>query len=317
MSRNLVSGSPHGIRRALITGATGFVGGALVRRLVEEGWDVHVIVRPGSRIDGLLELPSVVHVDDGLAPLHSIVAAARPNVCFHMAGYFVGAHSDADIAPLVTDNLLFGTRLADALAALGDCRMVNAGTYWQNAGGGSYHPVALYAATKQAFQDILQYYVESGRLQVMTLKFFETYGPADRRPKLVNLLLAAAATQQPIAVSPGHQLIDLVHVDDVVGACLAAARSFSLASASPPPCYAVTSGAPLRLRDLVDLIQRIIGRNVPVEWAGRGYRWREMMDTWDVAPVVPGWAPQVLLEDGIKGVWRSLPRPDASGRVGH
>ena len=307
MSRNLVAGSsPEGRRRALLTGATGFLGGPLARRLVEEGWDVHVIVRPDSRIEGLVELPLVVHVDDGLASLHSIVAAAAPDVCFHMAGNFVGNHSDADIAPLVTDNLLFGTRLADALAALGDCHMVNAGSYWQNAGGSTYHPVALYAATKQAFQDILQYYVESERLRVVTLKFFEIYGPADRRPKLVNLLLGAAATQQPIAVSPGHQLIDLVHVDDAVGACLAAARSFSPDPASPPPSYAVTSGAPLRLRDLVDRIGRIIGRNVPVEWGSRSYRWREMMDPWDIGPVVPGWAPQVLLEDGIQGVWRSL-----------
>jgi len=310
-------GSSPESRRALITGATGFVGGWLARRLVEQGWDVHVIVRPGSRIDDLVELPSVVHVDDGVAPLHSIVAAAGPNVCFHMAGYYVGSHSDVDIRPLITDNLLFGTRLADALAAMGDCQMVNAGSYWQNAGGSSYHPVALYAATKQAFQDILQYYVESGRLGVVTLKFFDTYGPADRRPKLLNLLLAAAATQVPLAVSPGQQMIDLVHVDDAVGACLAVARPFSPASAPPPQCYAVTSGAPLRLRDLVDRIERIIGQNVPVEWASRGYRWREMMDPWDVAPVVPGWAPQVHLEDGIQSLWRSFGRPDASGRVGH
>ena len=57
MSRNLVAGSsPEGRRRALLTGATGFLGGPLARRLVEEGWDVHVIVRPGSRIEGLVEL---------------------------------------------------------------------------------------------------------------------------------------------------------------------------------------------------------------------------------------------------------------------
>ena len=62
---------------------------------------------------------------------------------------------------------------------------------------------------------------------VVTLKFFDTYGPADRRPKLLNLLLAAAATQVPLAVSPGQQMIDLVHVDDAVGACLAVARPFT------------------------------------------------------------------------------------------
>lgn len=299
-------------RRALVTGASGFLGRSLVRRLSEDGWDVHAIVRPSSRTEALGEWLQEVHVDDGLKPLHEIVAAAAPTVCFHLAGYFIGTHSDADIAPLVTDNVLFGTRLADALATLGDCRMVNAGSYWQNAGGSSYHPVALYAATKQALQDILQYYVESGRLEVVTLKFFETYGPADDRPKLLNLLLRAAANHQPIGVSPGHQLIDLVHVDDAISACVAAAVLPSETTPSPPPSYAVTSGAPLQLRELVDRIGAIIGSDVPVEWSRREYRWREMMDPWDVGPVVPGWAPRVSLEEGVAELWRSFQGPAIS-----
>ena len=301
--------------RALLSGATGFIGRRLASHLLEQGWDVHVIVRPTSTITSLGDLPTVIHVDDGVAPLHSIVAASSPDVCFHMAGYFAGVHSDEDLAPLVIDNLLFGTRLADALATRGDSLLVNAGSYWQNAGGSDYHPVELYAAIKQAFQDILQFYVESARLQVVTVKFFETYGPKDRRPKLINLLMKAALTGTPIGISPGEQFVDLVHVDDAANACLAAANFVRTAHSSIQSIYAVTSGSPLQLRDLVDRIGEIIGKEVPVEWGKRGYRWREMMEPWDIAATVPGWVPAVSLDDGIRALWLSLSDPDTSGDV--
>jgi nucleoside-diphosphate-sugar epimerase len=247
-----------------------------------------------------------MHVDDGVTPLHAVVATSAPDVCFHLAGYFVGTHVDSDVAPLIVDNLLFGTRLADAVAARGDGLIVNAGTYWQNAGGGEYHPVDLYAATKQAFQDVLQFYVESDRVRVLTLKFFETYGVNDRRRKLVNLLLHAAATGMPLGVSPGRQLIDLVHVDDAANACLAAAQLLRTAPPAEPTSYAVTSRSPLRLRTLVRRIESIIGTGVPVEWGAREYRWREMMESWEVAATVPGWAPTITLDEGIGALWASL-----------
>jgi nucleoside-diphosphate-sugar epimerase len=287
----------------------------LARRLVAENWDVHAIVRPRSTITRLADLPLVIHVDDGVEPLHEMVAAAAPDVCFHLAGYFVGAHRDDDVTPLITNNLLFGTRLIDAIAQHGGCCLINAGSYWQNAGGRAYHPVALYAATKQAFEDIVQFYVESAGLKVVTVKFFETYGPFDPRPKLVNLLLKAALLGQPIGISPGRQLIDLVHVDDAARACLAAARLIREPDGSPQSSYAASSGAPLSLRDLVERVGQIIGREVPVLWGETGYRWREMMEPWDVAPIVPGWVSTISLHDGISEMWRILSRPEAPGDI--
>jgi nucleoside-diphosphate-sugar epimerase len=198
-------------------------------------------------------------VDDGTQALDDIVDEAAPNVCFHLAGHFVGTHSYADITRLNESNVLFGTRLADALARKRGSCIVNAGSYWQNAGGRSYHPIALYAATKQAFQDVLHYYAEAKQLRVLTLKFFETYGAGDTRPKLLNLLLRAAFTQEPIELSPGHQLMDLVHVSDAVSACLAAADQLRLPAFSGDPTYAVSSGAPLSVRDLVAQMEQVIG----------------------------------------------------------
>ena len=288
--------------RALVTGGGGFIGRRLIRDLLERGWTVHTIVRASTR--PAADARVVVHLDDGVTPLHSVVASAAPDVCFHLAGHFAGVHGDEDVAPLVIDNVLFGTRVADALAVRGDTLMVNAGSFWQNAGGRTYHPVELYAATKQAFQDVLQYYVEAGRLRVVTLKFFETYGPNDERPKLVNLLLHAAASGEALNLSPGEQYIDLVHVDDASNACLVAASMGE--GGGPPHSFAVNSSVPIRVKELVERVSDIVGKKVPVVWGERGYRWREMMEPWDVAETLPGWSPSVSLDDGLRSMWSAL-----------
>jgi nucleoside-diphosphate-sugar epimerase len=293
--------------RALVTGATGFIGRRLTSLLLERGWDVHALLRSTTSSSRDLDgVPVVMHLDDGRTPLHAVIEVAAPDVCFHLAGYFAGSHGDDDIIPLIVDNVLFGTRLADALASRGSCVMVNAGSFWQSAGGAQYHPVALYAATKQAFQDIVTYYVEAGELRAVTLKFFDTYGPGDTRPKLINLLLRAALSGESIGLSSGEQYFDLVHVDDAARACLAAADAL-LGSLQPAfETFAVTSSSPLRVRDFVVRVGEIIGRPIPVVWGQREDRWREMMEPWDVAAVVPGWSPQVSLDDGVRALWQSL-----------
>lgn len=70
----------------------------------------------------------------------------------------------------------------------------------------------------------MQYYIEASGLRVITLKLFDTYGPDDPRPKLMNLIQRMAMDNQPLAMSPGEQQIDLVHVEDVVRAFMVASE---------------------------------------------------------------------------------------------
>jgi len=178
--------------------------------------------------------------------------------------------------------------------------LVNTGTSWEHYGTPPVAPVNLYAATKQAFEAILHYYVEARGLRVVSLKLFDTYGPGDPRPKLFTLLRTVAANQEVLAMSPGEQLIDLVFIDDVIAAFVLAAERLRAEMVKGHECYAVSSGAPLKLRELVELYGRILGTPLPIEWGGRSYRQREVMVPWNTGAAVPGWHPKVALEQGIR-----------------
>jgi nucleoside-diphosphate-sugar epimerase len=289
---------------ALLTGASGFVGGHLADDLIASGWEVHALGRPSPRFDELGDRrPSVrLHRDPGdTEGLTGIVAAIAPSVCFHLASYFVAQHRPADVAPLIASNVEFPIRLAEALAASGDAVVVNTGTAWQHRDSRPYSPVDLYAATKQAFEDVLGFYATNGLRGVVNLKLFDTYGARDARPKLLNLLLQTARSGTGLELSPGEQLIDLVHVGDVV----AAFRRAVEVAVPGLTSFAVSSGRPVTLRRLVEVVEEQTGRPVPVVWGARPYRPGEMFTPWDAGPTLPGWAPAIDLGSGIRGAWEA------------
>jgi len=289
-------------RTALVTGATGFVGSHLARRLVRDGWEVHILSRAGSHLPDTPEFTRVTnHVHDGSTEgMVSCVAQAKPHVVFHLASLFLSQHATKDIEPLMTSNLLFGNQLLEAMKINGVTSIINTGTSWQNYNNEDYNPVCLYAATKQAFEAILEYYVQACHFKAITLKLFDTYGPDDPRPKLFHLLNKAATSGELLDMSAGEQLIDLVYIDDVTEAYMTAAERLLAGAVSQHEHYAVSSGHPLPLKELVELYVEITGRNIEVNWGMRPYRYREVMVPWYSGEFLPYWRLNVDLANGFK-----------------
>jgi nucleoside-diphosphate-sugar epimerase len=290
------------IRKALVTGSTGFVGSNLVHRLIIDGWEIHVIVRSDSKLDMLAEIIQeiTVHEHDGSThDMYRIMAIVKPEVVFHMASLVLSENTDKDIVNLVQSNILFGIQLLEAMAAHGVTRIINTGTSWQHYENKSYSPVNLYAATKQAFEDMLQYYVEAKGVQAITLKLFDTYGSNDPRPKLLNLIKKTSEDGSILAMSPGEQFVDLVHINDVVDAFIVASERIINTLVVGHEKYAVSSDKPLQLRLLVTKFEHVVGKKISIEWGGIPYRKREVMNPWNNGQRLFGWKPKISLDLGI------------------
>lgn len=293
--------------KVFLTGVTGFIGSKLTQRLLAEGYEVAIVVRPESQLDILQAvLPLIqVHVYDGsYASLLQALEAAQPEVVIHVASLFLAQHKPEDVARLVESNLNFPTQLLQAMSDLGIKRFINTGTSWQHYQNEAYNPVNLYAATKQAFEALLAYYVEAQGFKAITLKLFDTYGPGDTRPKLFSLLRKTAKSGETLRMSPGEQLLDLVYIDDVLNAyLLAMARMPDVTKAER---YAVSNPARLSLRELVRIYGEMVGRPLNVEWGGLPYRPREVMEPWCSGLLMPEWLPKVTLCVGIMQMERNF-----------
>lgn len=302
--------------RALVTGATGFLGGALVRRLASEGHEVHALLRRASAPSTVDALGSgiALHVHDGSTQSAlAIVGRARPDVVLHLACLAISEHTAAQIEPLVRSNVLLPLQLLEAMAASGVRRLVNVGSAWQHHGGAAYEPVCLYGALKQAVEDVIAYYVASAQLSAVTVKLFHVYGPGDERMRLVSALARSARCGEALEMTGGEQVVDLLHVDDAVSALICAAELASAATAPGHAVYAAESGAPLRVRDLVDAFARATGVRPPARFGARPYKPRELLAPLPAGAMgapLPGWKPRVTLDEGLRHVFANLDDPE-------
>jgi nucleoside-diphosphate-sugar epimerase len=282
----------------IVTGANGFIGRHLCSHLAALGEDVHAVTRATSARVGSHRPEVTIHtLRDSGAEYAAVADVVHPAVVFHLATFFAQRHDPTQIARMVEANVTFGTAVADA-AARGGARLVHATSAWQHYEGAQYSPASLYAATKQALCDVVQYFTECEGLAADEVCLFDTYGPCDDRKKLVWLLLEHAANGAPLPMSSGHQLIDLTHVDDVVAALVHAATA--------PPLGArlvARSGRPLTVRALAVLVEQVTGRAIDTRWEDRPARPREMERDWTVPGAKTSWRPKIDLATGVTQLW--------------
>ena len=291
-------------RRVLITGISGYLGSHLARSLLGKGFEVHGLIREESDLSLLGEACEQVllHTFHGKTEgLIDIIKQVEPETVFHLASLFRASHVTADVVPLVESNILFGAQLLEAMSVTGVKNLVNTGTLWQNYNGEAYNPVALYSATKEAFETLIRFYTETDKLRAITLKLTDTFGPKDARRKIFNLIVKASESPESFGMTGGDQLIDIVYVDDVVSAFEVAREALEKGDFKNR-VRLVSTGAPITVKSLVATFEKVSGRKVPVEWGKLPYRPREMFTPWQSDPILENWKPQVTLEDGIRSI---------------
>ncbi len=288
--------------KILITGITGFIGKNLSRQLVNEGIELSAIVRNKNDITPLENINIKCFLYDNSENLISWFEKERFDGVIHLASCFIKEHTFEDIDNLIASNIQFSTKILESAAKTGVKWFINTGTFWQHYNNESYFPVNLYAATKQAFENIARYYVQSSNINFVTLKLNDTYGPGDTRPKIFNLWKNISETDKTIEMSAGEQLIDIVYIDDVVNAYV---KLINLVTKDDQKrnnleTFAVSSGNTISLKELSGIFSRVSGKKLNILWGKIPYRKNEVMVPWNQGTTVPGWKPLVGFEEGIK-----------------
>lgn len=291
------------MNRVLVTGATGFVGSNLVKCLINKRCKVFALVRPTSKVDELIKNGvEIIVFEKNVSLLVNLIKNIKPDVVFHLASLFITEHTPNQVSDLINSNVLFPTLLVEALVNADVQNFVNIGTIWQHYkhDNQEYLPVNLYSATKQAFVDILRYYIEASGLKVVNLKLSDTYGPNDSRKKLLNLLKESHLYGAEVDLSPGEQMIDLVYISDVVRAIFMAGKRLLDLEDIAYEEYSVDTKQPIKVRDLVKLFEDIAGVKLNVRIGAKPYRKREVFMPWNMGKWLPGWEPQISLAQGLK-----------------
>ncbi len=294
--------------KLLISGATGFIGKHLTEKLLREGALVYSITRPSTDIKKLHKKVRNYTFTDNVDDLISFMEKEKFDGVIHLASLFLAQHKPENIQSLLDSNLFLGTALLEASAKSNVPWFINTGTFWQHYKNKKYSPVNLYAATKQAFEVIAQYYTETTSINFVTIKLCDTFGSDDTRQKIFNLWARIAKTGESIDMSLGKQSINISHIDNVVEGYLKMIRALSKDKKRSlcGKSFAVTSSQVLSLRNLASLFTTVSGKALKINWGAKEYREREVMKPWNKGVVIPGWKEVTSLEEGIRKTLSSL-----------
>lgn len=290
--------------KIFVTGSTGFIGKHLVRKLIEENHNVTVNLHgnKNSLFDNKVNKYRL-NEDDIRSDINFFKAQAF-NGIIHLASLYLTNHKSEEAVKLIDSNIRFSTHVLECACNAGVPWFINTGTFWQHYQNKDYSPVNLYAATKQAFESIAQYFAETNQIKFCTIKICDSYGPEDTRTKIFSLWKRIVKTGEKLNMSPGDQLIDITHVYDIVSAFYLLAQHLqnNTTEIKNGDVFAVMAQKRYTLKELAKIFEQTTGKLLNINWGGLSYKERELMVPWNNGKVIPGWSQKFTLEDGIKSL---------------
>ena len=299
------------MHRAILTGGNGFIGSHLVETLLRNGVEVHAIANENHQRLGELLPEAQIHVfRQSPYAAADLVTRLQPDAIFHLAAVYEEPVTIQCVADMVDGNLALGTALLfGASRCARPALFINTGTYWQFDENGGYAPNTVYAATKQAFQDLLLFYERRGFVSAVTLILYDTFGSGDKRSKLwAHLLSLAPGTA--VELSSGNQFVELVAIQDVVAAFLQAARLLAEGVALDP-LYSIRSGSRTTLRQMVEQLNQRAQLELELRW-GRKPPWEGLVLAPWQGPLLPGWTPALSAIDALVTLAGQRPVPPST-----
>lgn len=298
---------------ALVTGAGGFIGRALVECLATRGVRVRGIDRPG-RADGVsIVAAELADPASARAAIASLKASLDPGApVFHLAGLANASTCRKDPAGAFIANVTVTANVLEACRLAGLTRLVFPSTalvYALPAGVPAHETAALgprsvYAATKVAAEMMLAGYAADFGFSVDVARLGNVYGPSGPRDSVVVTLLRQIVGDGGVRLRTLAPVRDFVHRNDVAEGLVRLAeaggergwRVFNLAS-----------GVPTSIADLAEMAGRTVGRALPPAETEPGSR-RDDRIVLDVTKLRErtGWGPVIALADGLAQTLRAI-----------
>lgn len=302
----------------LVTGAAGFIGSHLCRRLLEEGHNIIGVDNYADFYPRWIKEANIARLrsskkfkfigrDLDTLPLKTLLKSV--DAIYHLAAQAgVRASWGTHFSVYIKNNVQVTQKLLEAAKDSSLHKFVYAssssvyGSTSQLPMSESSLPCPLspYGVTKLAAEQLCFLYFKNYGVPTVALRFFTVYGPGQRPDMAFHKFFRAILEGREIAVyGDGQQTRDFTYVDDIVEANVAALTKGEIGQV-----YNVGGGHRETLKNLFPLLERISAKTMKIRWLEK--QKGDVLHTWasiNKARKELGFCPRTDLEDGLRKEW--------------
>ena len=254
-------------KNILITGASGFVGSHVLDDCLKNNFNVHAIFRHSKKNVSFAkkykkQIFPIFY--NNIYEIKNKLTNCKIDYVIHCATHYIKKHDHNDIENIIKSNVLFSTILLDTVVNIKIKKFINLGTVWQHFNDTKNLAFNLYAATKQSFECIFNYY----KNQYTKIKFYnilltDTFGTNDKRKKLIPILLKNFNKKNPDKINiPKNLSINLVNINEVTK-CL----NILLKNNSESNNYVIKSKQDVKIFDLINFLNDNLEKKIKINWS--------------------------------------------------
>lgn len=283
-------------RRVVITGARGFIASRLGHCLSGLGAVVHGVSRQPAWAGAQGITCIQADLTDPVAARH-LLAAVKPDIVFHLAGYVTGSQALGEVEPTFLMNLGSTVHLLTAAAEEHRCRIVLCGSM-QEPQDLSATPCSPYAASKWACSAYMRLFHGLYGLPVVMARPFMVYGPGQwDTTKLLPYVIVSLLKGQAPRVGSGERELDWIYVDDVVKALLTIGAAMDVDGHTVD----VGSGHLTSVRGIIDTVRTVLDSTLSATYGAVADRLLERSRAANVDEAIrlTGWRAETPLLDGL------------------
>lgn len=298
--------------KVLITGATGFVGSNLVRSLLKHNFSVTAVIRKKNeelwRIKDLNQL-DLVYYEDILNENNRNSKLGDINSCIHLASYGVN-YKDRSLEKLIDGNINLTVRVLKICEKLGIKKVILTGTAMEYSDSSvpikENHviaPKSLYGAAKASSVIMGRAYANFKNIETTIIRPFGIYGPYEGFHKLIPQMIRALLKKNSLELTPGEQLRDYIHVDDLCNAIIMILEKSTKISNNS--VFNICSGKAVSIKQLGKEISNVMNcaHEKYLNFGALDYRKNENMylvgDNEKILNEL-GWYPKIELKMGLR-----------------
>jgi len=251
------------MNKILLTGSSGFIGFELLKDL-SKNYKVYITLRKKNK--NQFKNKNIVEIYfNNYETLNKKLKKIRIDTVIHCATHYVKYHNFNDLKKLSQSNILFGNIILENLEKMNVKKFINFSTVWENYNGKKENYFNLYAAYKQSFNNLINYYKKIfKKTKFFSLIISDTFGQFDKRKKIINVLKKNYKKNLSTNILSKNLFLHLLNVSDINNA-----TKLILEKNLKPETYVLKNKKDFCISTIIDDINNSSNKKIKINWMSK------------------------------------------------